>query len=124
MTCPTFLWNTKNVTLQYESTTGSLLHFAVFADASNATQCNNTTCNISCNLHIFNELSEKSTLNNTVAVEFYQFWLLLFLMILCWIGQAVTISLGDTICFELLGKIGTQDFFIEIYLRYFRATIT
>lgn len=84
---------------------GSSLYFQILEDA---THCSNATCLISCNLEILNKLSEKPALDDTQVLATHQFWLLLLFMIFCWVGQAVTISLGDTICFELLGKFSHQ----------------
>jgi len=36
--------------------------------------------------------------------DFYQFWLFLLLMVLSWVSMAVVVSIGDAICFEMLGK--------------------
>lgn len=46
------------------------------------------------------EVSDYST-----AYASYQFWVFLLLMVIAWLGQAVAVSLGDAICFEMLGKM-------------------
>lgn len=43
-------------------------------------------------------------IDDTEVYGLYQFWNLLILMVLGWIGQAIAVSVGDAICFELLGK--------------------
>jgi hypothetical protein len=42
--------------------------------------------------------------NDVNVADLYQFWLFLLLMVLSWIGMAVVVSIGDAICFEMLGK--------------------
>ena len=62
-------------------------------------------CSVSCD-----NLAVMSYIQKPVGEEvpFYQtlqFQILFGLMIGSWIGQAVVVSLGDSICFSLLGKI-------------------
>jgi hypothetical protein len=38
------------------------------------------------------------------VADLYQFWLFFLLMVLSWISMAVVVSIGDAICFEMLGK--------------------
>lgn len=38
------------------------------------------------------------------ASKLYQFWLLFLILIASWAGMAVVVSVGDAICFEMLGK--------------------
>lgn len=38
------------------------------------------------------------------VLELNQFWIFFLLVSLFWVGQAVIYSLGDSICFDLLGK--------------------
>ena len=40
--------------------------------------------------------------NNTDA---YQFWLFFLLMVISWVSMAVVVSVGDAICFGMLGKL-------------------
>lgn len=54
-------------------------------------------------------------LDDTVPFASYQFWMFVFLMIASWVGMAVVVSIGDTICFGLLGKF--FDFFY-LYLSF------
>lgn len=34
-----------------------------------------------------------------------QFWMFFVFLVLSWIGMAVVVSLGDAICFQMLGKL-------------------
>jgi hypothetical protein len=43
--------------------------------------------------------------NDINVADFYQFWLFVLLMVLSWISMAVVVSVGDAICFEMLGKL-------------------
>lgn len=63
-----------------------------------------THCNIDCNDYSLNDLIAKPTISDDEVYNIYEFWVFLFLMITCWVGQAVMVSIGDAICFELLGK--------------------
>uniref|UniRef100_A0A8D8M315 Major facilitator superfamily domain-containing protein 6-A n=2 Tax=Cacopsylla melanoneura TaxID=428564 RepID=A0A8D8M315_9HEMI len=66
-------------------------------------------CSVSCDSNEI--MSYLSTLQDDVT-DTYQFWLFFAFLSLSWIGMAVVVSLGDTICFELLGtepqKYGKQ----------------
>ncbi|XP_034839248.1 uncharacterized protein Sugb [Maniola hyperantus] len=64
-----------------------------------------STCNISCNSEMVNELF-KSALESRKEEETQytkQFWLFFLLMIISWVGQAVVVTFADAICFNLLG---------------------
>lgn len=47
---------------------------------------------------VLNSIDDKN------VVDYYQFWFFLILMIISWVGQAIVVSVGDAICFELLGN--------------------
>lgn len=64
-----------------------------------------STCNMKCDNSDVNDLIKTSGLEDKNVVNLYQFWLFLSLMIISWIGQAIVVSVGDTICFELLGNL-------------------
>lgn len=49
-------------------------------------------------------LAELKTVSDSEAILYYQFWMLAVLMVLSWIGMAVVVSIGDAICFSILGK--------------------
>lgn len=42
-------------------------------------------------------------INDDQALFYSQFWMLFFALALSWIGMAVVVSVGDAICFDLLG---------------------
>lgn len=63
-----------------------------------------TVCEINCNYYKLNDLTKAEEDGNNDVVGMYQFWMLLLLLILGWSAQAVVVSVGDTICFALLGK--------------------
>ncbi|KAF2887038.1 hypothetical protein ILUMI_19135 [Ignelater luminosus] len=61
-------------------------------------------CDIKCDSYIINDLVAHSTKFDEEDVYLkYQFWLLLIIFLIAWVGQAITVSIGDTICFQLLG---------------------
>lgn len=74
-----------------------------------------TNCNADCNDYSINEIVSVITINDDEVYDLYQFWVFLSLMILGWVAQAIAVSIGDTICFELLGdqpeKYGAQRLF-------------
>lgn len=62
-----------------------------------------STCNVDCNDSQINNMIPEPAIDDTEVYGLYQFWNLLILMVLGWIGQAIAVSVGDAICFELLG---------------------
>lgn len=62
-----------------------------------------TTCNINCDDSNVNSVLTETSVDDQDAFASYQFWCLLTFMIIAWIGQATVISIGDAICFQLLG---------------------
>lgn len=92
----------SNATLRYLSSTDDYLLFKI-VKATDSTSCSGIYCNLSCDQDMLNELAQSPALSDDELYTTYQFWVFLLLMVACWIGQAVTISLGDAICFELLG---------------------
>ncbi|XP_076272004.1 sugar baby transporter [Rhynchophorus ferrugineus] len=62
-----------------------------------------TSCDMKCNDNDINLLMSGNQISDADVYRMYQFWVFLTLMIVAWIGQAVTVSIGDAICFELLG---------------------
>ncbi|XP_069691840.1 major facilitator superfamily domain-containing protein 6-like isoform X2 [Periplaneta americana] len=86
------------------------LHFRikeVFVDHSeHIPYCKNLTtsqCSIQCNDHAITEVLRKPSVTDSNVADFYQFWLFFLLMVLSWISMAVVVSIGDAICFEMLG---------------------
>ncbi|CAH0547882.1 unnamed protein product [Brassicogethes aeneus] len=62
-----------------------------------------STCNIFCNDFTLNEVLTKNTIQDSEVFKFYEFWVFLMMMICAWVGQAIVVSIGDAICFEMLG---------------------
>jgi MFS family permease len=62
-----------------------------------------TICQINCNDYNLNNLVTQTTVSDNEVYQKSQFWIFLILMIFGWVGQAVAVSIGDAICFELLG---------------------
>jgi hypothetical protein len=62
-----------------------------------------TICQINCNDYNLNNLVTQTTVSDDEVYQKSQFWIFLILMIFGWVGQAVAVSIGDAICFELLG---------------------
>lgn len=63
-----------------------------------------TVCDMKCNYYALNELIATPVVSDSDVYGVYQYWVFLFLMIAAWVSQAVIVSVGDAICFELLGK--------------------
>lgn len=58
-------------------------------------------CSVKCDDNNVNELlSDEST---DQAYSTYQFWIFFLMLIGSWVGMAVVVSIGDAICFEILG---------------------
>ncbi|XP_050548920.1 major facilitator superfamily domain-containing protein 6-like isoform X2 [Daktulosphaira vitifoliae] len=62
-----------------------------------------TTCEVQCSSEIIMDLITSAKYNGSV-LELHQFWIFLIFVCLLWMSQAVVYSLGDTICFDLLGN--------------------
>lgn len=45
-----------------------------------------------------------NSISNSQVTQLYQFWLFFLFMALSWAGMAVVVSVGDAICFGLLGS--------------------
>lgn len=50
------------------------------------------------------ELILEPAINDSNATGYPQFWYLFAALAISWIGMAVVVSIGDAICFDLLGK--------------------
>ncbi|XP_012155601.1 major facilitator superfamily domain-containing protein 6-like protein A isoform X2 [Ceratitis capitata] len=65
----------------------------------------NTSCNIQCNDEYFhNQLTQNAVIENGKVAGMYQFWYFFIMLIISWIGMAVVVSIGDAICFSILGE--------------------
>ncbi|XP_072393299.1 major facilitator superfamily domain-containing protein 6-A [Diabrotica undecimpunctata] len=62
-----------------------------------------STCQINCEDYSLNEMITETSVSDEEAYGLYQFWCVLIFMVIGWVGQAVVVSVGDAICFELLG---------------------
>lgn len=60
-------------------------------------------CEMSCDNAVISEISLNPKLKDSEIFNLYQFWMFAIFLVLSWVGQAVIVSIGDTICFELLG---------------------
>lgn len=64
---------------------------------------------VQCEGHCYNNLVQRALTGGGVSdsqvTQLYQFWLFFLFMALSWAGMAVVVSVGDAICFGLLGKI-------------------
>ncbi|CAG9819274.1 unnamed protein product [Phaedon cochleariae] len=96
----------NNITL----TDGSLIE-----SACPVNQSITTFCSIECNDYYMNDIITKPALKDDETYSLYQFWTFLILMMVGWVGQAIAVSIGDAICFQLLGdkpsKYGYQRLF-------------
>lgn len=61
-----------------------------------------TNCDVNCDAQAINKMIT-TTKQVTNVTDYHQFWLLLMVYLIAWIGQAVTVSVADTLCFQLLG---------------------
>lgn len=61
-------------------------------------------CEGKCNNDLTMRTITETKINNSNVVKMLEFWLLLLLLALSWAGMAVVVSVGDAICFSLLGK--------------------
>ncbi|EAT36448.1 AAEL011465-PA [Aedes aegypti] len=62
-----------------------------------------TSCQVKCNNSEIMEAVTQSKIPDSEAKGLYQFWLLFLFLILSWAGMAVVVSVGDAICFDMLG---------------------
>lgn len=65
--------------------------------------------NASCRMNCYDEfldskLGQSPVINNIDAMGLYQFWWFFIMLILSWIGMAAVVSIGDAICFAILGE--------------------
>ncbi|RZF36309.1 hypothetical protein LSTR_LSTR014573 [Laodelphax striatellus] len=60
-----------------------------------------TTCKLACDSPALADIGEDRDLETPVV--HYQFWALVACLILSWMGMAAVVSIGDTLCFGLLG---------------------
>uniref|UniRef100_A0A0A1XKW3 Major facilitator superfamily domain-containing protein 6 n=1 Tax=Zeugodacus cucurbitae TaxID=28588 RepID=A0A0A1XKW3_ZEUCU len=64
----------------------------------------NTSCQIECNdAYFHSELTQYTAINNADVWGMHQFWYFFIMLIVSWIGMAVVVSIGDAICFSILG---------------------
>ncbi|XP_049886210.1 major facilitator superfamily domain-containing protein 6-B isoform X2 [Pectinophora gossypiella] len=64
-----------------------------------------TECEISCNNSVVNEIIQTASESSSQAGSQFttQFWMFFIFMIINWSSQAVVVTFGDAICFNLLG---------------------
>lgn len=60
-------------------------------------------CDIECDVRAINAVVEEPKAQGGNVYDYYEFWLLFCVYLVGWVGQAVTVSVADTICFQLLG---------------------
>ncbi|PNF21627.1 hypothetical protein B7P43_G11266 [Cryptotermes secundus] len=102
-------------TLPTTSENGTCLHFRVHhvldGFSSHVPYCRNLTtapCMVQCLDPAISEVFRNTAVNDVNVADLYQFWLFFLLMVLSWIGMAVVVSIGDAICFEMLGDQPTH----------------
>ncbi|KAL1517425.1 hypothetical protein ABEB36_001190 [Hypothenemus hampei] len=61
-------------------------------------------CTVVCLDEDVNNLLKRNEIEDDKAYHIYQFWIFLILMVIAWVGQAVSVSITDAICFEMLGN--------------------
>lgn len=62
-----------------------------------------TRCNVECSNDVVTELVSVPKYEGSI-LGLHQFWLFFFVISFYWISQAVTWSLQDPICFDILGE--------------------
>lgn len=62
------------------------------------------TCTGTVNDESVMSLLVEPAINDANVTQYSQFWYLFVALALSWIGMAVIVSVGDAICFDLLGK--------------------
>uniref|UniRef100_A0A182N1Q3 Major facilitator superfamily associated domain-containing protein n=1 Tax=Anopheles dirus TaxID=7168 RepID=A0A182N1Q3_9DIPT len=62
-----------------------------------------TSCQVQCNSEQVMGAISHSKIADSEVTGLYQFWLLFMFLIVSWAGMAVVVSVGDAICFEMLG---------------------
>lgn len=62
-----------------------------------------TSCDVKCDNPTVTEFITESKIPNNEVWGLYQFWLLFLLLVLSWSGMALVVSVGDAICFGMLG---------------------
>lgn len=60
-------------------------------------------CEGKCDNDLTMKAITETKINNNNVVNMLEFWLLLLFLALSWAGMAVVVSVGDAICFSLLG---------------------
>lgn len=61
-------------------------------------------CDGKCDNDLTMKTITETNINNSNVAKMLEFWLLLLFLALSWAGMAVVVSVGDAICFSLLGK--------------------
>lgn len=60
-------------------------------------------CEGKCDNELVTKAITETKINNDNVLKMVEFWLLLLFLALSWAGMAVVVSVGDAICFTLLG---------------------
>ena len=71
---------------------------------SNSTNYFKTNCIFSCpNSQLISDTISETKISDDKVTSLYQFWLFFCFLIISWAAMAVVVSVGDAICFEMLG---------------------
>lgn len=62
-----------------------------------------TRCDVKCDNSDVNEIFRTVKIQDNEVTGLYQFWLFFAFLVFSWVGMAVVVSVGDAICFEMLG---------------------
>lgn len=60
-------------------------------------------CDGKCHNDLTMRAITETKINNSNVVKMVEFWLLVIFLSLSWAGMAVVVSVGDAICFSMLG---------------------
>lgn len=71
-------------------------------------------CKVQCSSPIIMDLLTPQTFDGSV-LELNQFWIFFLIVSLFWLSQSAIYSLGDSICFDQLGKYFNMCFLYKYY---------
>ncbi|XP_073838628.1 sugar baby transporter isoform X1 [Musca autumnalis] len=64
-----------------------------------------TLCSMDCNdTYLDGKIADSPVISTKAAMGLYQFWWFFGMLIISWIGMAAVVSIGDAICFGILGE--------------------
>lgn len=68
-----------------------------------ANETMNMQCDLTCNNAELNDIIRHGKIPDSEVTGYFQFWLFFVCLAVSWIGMAIVVTVGDAICFEMLG---------------------